>query len=283
MNQHTTLHVDRATLLRGGIAHINRIGRLLVPALMLLTTLTLAYAQESDGSGEGGERRESEKSRMPGAVLGIGAGFEGGYPIYWPFDDITFDDPSEDNILSSRVTFSFIFPKLFMEGFGLSTKLNFAYYDMMVVESDYGYVETPGGEVYGLVENRKNLTYPAIGMDLSMYGQFGPLARVEFGPYGMLGFMPMYRETTELASGYGHRLPDYEWEKRSERNNEVVFVETGAALSISFEVPLGAGLAILPSATVRAGAVTDSDDADWWVTASAGAGLSLLFGSTRAD
>lgn len=234
---------------------------------LFLTCATAGYAQER---------------QLPAAVLGIGGGVQIGFPVYWPFQkDYPVDDMSTDNVKSARAGFSFIFPKVFTDGFGLSLKFGGAYYDMTIESTRDGSTRTPSGErVFGLIQEKVQLRYAAAEMEFLAYAQVGDIARLEIGPYGACGFRPRFSRTVEVISpaqinGNGP------WLVEDEVDTEIVVVEGGLDITTSFEIPLAAGLALMPSLSLRAGAVTDSDDDDLWVNANAGVGMTLLFGGTN--
>lgn len=227
----------------------------------------------------------AQERTLPGAVLGINAGYMKGYSIYWPYQrDYPIDNASEDNVTSKRIGLSLIFPKVFSDGFGLSVKADYAEYDVRIVDSRYRSVQTGGGElVYGLIERQTQLTYTAAELGFGLYAQFGKLARLEFGPYGSAGFRPKLSETARILEPIGGYSGPTEWTARQVQDDEIVVVETGAELGLSFEIPLGSDLALLPSLRFRGGAVTDSEDDEWWVNGSVGAGVGLLFGTTNGE
>jgi len=247
------------------------LSRIIVPAVVMLAFSGILSAQESS---------------LPGAILGIDAGYMRGYSVYWPFQkEYPIDDFSQDNVTSKHIGLHLIFPRVFSDGFGLSARAEYAGYDARIVDSRYRSVRTGGGEqVYGLIERNTKLTYTAAELGFGLYGQFGKLARLEFGPYGSVGLRPKLTETIRIAgpvSG-GYSGP-YEWTARQEQDDEIVIVETGAELGLSFEIPLGSELALLPTLRLRGGSLTDSEDEEWWVNGSVGAGLGLLFGTTGGE
>lgn len=224
--------------------------------------------------------------RLPGAVLGLGAGYDHGILI--PANGTNEYDPYSNYTQIPWAGFTMIFPKLFGEGLGLSTGLNYAQYNLHATSTESRVLQTTGGiPVTATLEHRYDFFSQAAQWDLMFYAQMGKVARFEVGPWGGIGFFPEWKETESITQPSDARFANNQTSQtldagRTTREGVGTF---GMAIRASFEIPFLFGSALLPSINARVAGVmpTDQPASDAGIMGTIGAGFTLLFGNTQGE
>lgn len=235
----------------------------------------------------------AQERRLPGAAVMFGVGYDYGFavPANWlnRFTDLT----SEVTTKSAGLTL--ILPKLFGNGFGLSTTWAYGISDLRLDARGYERVWNWASEEIDerLVRPAFDAHYREIQGQLGLYIQAGDVVRLEIGPHASIGFLPSYHISEELISPDTAIFSDGSryWSRESSSDPNVMVAMGGLSLRASLELPLTPGLALVPSAQVRAALaysnieVNDvgfSRDAVGAI-GSAGVGLGVIFGSTNGE
>ncbi|MCC7437673.1 MAG: hypothetical protein IT211_04185 [Armatimonadetes bacterium] len=224
--------------------------------------------------------------RLPGAVLGLGAGYDHGILI--PASGTQEYDPYSNYTQTPWAGFTMIFPKLFGEGLGLSTTMNYAQYNLHATSTQSRTLQTTGGtSTTATVEHRYDFFSQAAQWDFMFYAQMGKVARFEVGPWGGIGFFPEWEETEAITQPSDARFSNGQTTQtvdagRTTREGVGTF---GVAIRASFEIPFLFGSALLPSLNARVGGVmpTDQNASDAGISGTIGAGFTLLFGNTQGE
>lgn len=224
--------------------------------------------------------------RLPGAVMGLGAGYDHGILI--PANGTQEYDPYSNYTQTPWAGFTMIFPKLFGEGLGLSTSMNYAQYNLHATSTQSRTLQTTGGgTATATVEHRYDFFSQAAQWDFMFYAQMGKVARFEIGPWGGIGFFPEWNETETITQPSDARFSNGETNQtidagRTTREGVGTF---GMAIRASFEIPFLFGSALLPSINARVAGVmpTDQKAADAAISGTIGAGFTLLFGNTQGE
>lgn len=224
--------------------------------------------------------------RLPGAVLGLGVGYDHGILI--PASGTQEYDPYSNYTQTPWAGFTMIFPKLFGEGLGLSTSLNYAQYNLHATSTQSRTLQTTGGtSTTATVEHRYDFFSQAAQWDLMFYAQMGKVARFEIGPWGGTGFFPEWNEAETVIQPSDARFSNGQTRQtidsgRTTREGVGTF---GIAIRASFEIPFLFGSALLPSLNARVGGVMpiNQDITDAGISGTIGAGFTLLFGNTQGE
>lgn len=221
---------------------------------------------------------------MPGAVLGVIAGFEPKGLIV-PINNTTDYTPYKNSTQAILLGVTAIFPKLFANGVGMSLGLGYAEYQLHATGTvDATLKDALGNDVQGSVDAVYDFRSNALQGELQFYFQFGDIARLEIGSWGGVGFIPAYVDTLRIVSPVGATFSDgldVHTESAKEQNSYLPM--TGAMIRLSAEIPLFADMALLPSFFGRAGVVFDETGIVRGVMVNAGGGVGLLFSGTNGE
>ena len=248
----------------------NRSYRTILAFLLLFGAGTIAHAQER---------------RLPPAVLGVIGGYNYGYgvPVSSWANDLD-NQPYDNHIQNLEGGLSFIFPKIFGNGAGISTTITYGTYSLNASRMGERTVEHSNrADETALTDHRYEFRSKSVQMDLMGYIHMGSVARFEFGPWGGVGFLPKYTETESILT------PGVVFDNgTSERYDDgydpagAIFL-TGFAVRASFEIPIMGGMALLPAINLRAAGIVTPDGEQGGVIGTAGAGMGILFGQTNGE
>lgn len=224
--------------------------------------------------------------RLPGAVLGLGGGYDHGILI--PANGTNDYDPYSNYTQIPWAGFTMIFPKLFGEGIGLSTSMNYAQYNLHAASTENRVLQTTGGTpTTATIEHRYDFFSQAAQWDLMFYAQMGTVARFEVGPWGGIGFFPEWKETESITQPSDARFGNNQTSQTLDagRTTQEGVGTFGMAIRASFEIPFLFGSALLPSINARVAGVmpTDQPTSDAGIMGTIGAGFTLLFGNTQGE
>lgn len=224
--------------------------------------------------------------RLPGAVMGLGTGYDRG--ILLSASGTQEYDPYSNYTEVPWAGFTMIFPKLFGEGIGLSTTMNYAQYNLHATSTTGRQLQTTGGaSAQATIEHRYDFFSQAAQWDLMFYAQMGSVARFEAGPWGGIGIFPEWKEDETVLQPSDARFGNGQTSQTidSGRTTREAVGTFGVGIRASFEVPFLFGSALLPSIYAKVGGVmpTDRPTNEAGIMGSIGAGFTLLFGNTRGE
>jgi hypothetical protein len=229
----------------------------------------------------------AQEWKLPPAVLGFTAGYDLGSAIA-----TTANDPGYyNNQFTNRATvesisMNLIFPKLFANGFGLSTNFSYGFYHLRAEGTDTRRLTDGAGSFFDApVDVLYNLETKALEMDLLAYIQVGDIARIEVGPWAGFGFFPSYTMEETASVGWfdegSGMLANVHFENGSDKLS--FLANFGGEFKASLEIPFVGGTALVPSGRLRAALIVPSGTNELGVVGTAGIGLGLLFGRPNGE
>ena len=224
----------------------------------------------------------TQERRLPPFVLGLGGGYDiaaGGF-INGPGDDRVFDQQASMRLAN----LSFIFPKLFMNGWGLTTSLTYGDFDLSASGAGDRTVYIGGAPTTGRTQQRYDLALRVATFELMTHIHIGGNARLELGPLAGIGFFPDQVDREEVLSPAGATFFDGATVRTDSSSSTVdgLFL-SGFGLRAGYEIPLPGGLALMPVVNLRGIVGFDGDGDGIIVAGTAGVGLSLLTGRTGGE
>jgi hypothetical protein len=224
----------------------------------------------------------AQERRLPPAVMGFFGGYDYGHIVPLETSADIIDDPyaNEAGMLTGGVTF--IFPKIVAEGFGLSTSIGYGRYGFTAGRTgDETIIDQNNNSVLAQTHHSYNFRSQSLMMDVMIYAHIGDIARFEIGPWGGVGFLPSYEERTDiLTPGVTFFGAQYSRSQTVHPTKSVV-ATYGGMIRGSLEVPIFAGMSLLPFAQLRVGGVESNDGDEVGIVGTFGGGLGLLFGQTN--
>lgn len=234
---------------------------------MLLFSIQSLYAQER---------------RLPPFVLGLGAGYDVGSGVL--IDNAVTDRGYDQSSALRQGNISFIMPKVFMDGWGLTAALTYGDLDFTASGSGARTVYIGGAPTTGTTSHDYRLLMRLATLELMTHIHLGGNARLELGPIGGAGFLPEVEERERILSPADATFSDGSIE-RADTSSDVnggMFI-AGFGLRAGYEIPFFGGLALLPVVNLRALAGIDGDGKGIALAGTAGLGLSLLSGRTGGE
>jgi hypothetical protein len=244
---------------------------------LFITTLSLAMTTLP---------AEAQERRMPPAVLGIGVGYDYGTAYSLNSNESDFYNNRFSNFAEVKAAnMTLIFPKLFAQGCGISTTFSYAKYHLNATGTDDRQLTDINGDpTDGVVSVAYDLNTDAVMMDLLAYIQVGDIARIELGPWMGFGYFPRSEESDLVLSPSTALFSDgsnYRSETVSDRNQ--FLANFGGELRVSLEIPFIAGMALVPSGSLKASYVIPSNSNHFGIVGTTGLGLGLLFGQPNGE
>lgn len=139
--------------------------------LALLLLLTMANI---------GGSASAQEYKLPPAVLGLGAAYDYGTAFALDLRDADVLNNQFSNYAEVRkVGLTLIFPKIFANGFGLSTTISYGLYHLNANGTETRRLTNGGNPVNSPVSILYDLKSQAIEWDLLAYIQVGDIARLE--------------------------------------------------------------------------------------------------------
>ncbi|MBS1914185.1 MAG: hypothetical protein JST22_19510 [Bacteroidetes bacterium] len=234
----------------------------------------------------------AQERRLPGAVVLFGVAYDMGFVV--PADAMRSNTSLTSDSKLKSAGISLILPKLFGNGFGLSTTWSYGISNIRIdaqgTESNYqGRYPTEPAEVHQTLDFQAR----TIQGDIMAYIQAGDLVRLEIGPHASIGFLPHYTASETIVSPSTATFNDGSqyWQQTSSGDPNVFVATGGLGIRASLEIPLTPGLALVPSAQARASAVYSNAEVEHYNfkrnviggMGSLGIGLGVIFGSTNGE
>jgi hypothetical protein len=221
----------------------------------------------------------AQQRLLPPFVLGIGGGYDvaSGAFINGAGDDRGYDQSSSIRMASV----SFIFPKLFMQGWGLTAALTYGDLDLSASGTGERTVYIGGAPTNGSTLHDYQLAMRMATFELMTHIHVGEHSRLELGPLAGIGFFPDWFEREEVLGPAGATFSSGATVRTDSGSgmNEGVFI-SGFGLRAGYEIPFFGDLALMPVVNIRGLVGFDGDGEGIVVAGTAGAGLSLLSGRT---
>jgi hypothetical protein len=228
----------------------------------------------------------AQERRMPPAVLGLGVAYDYGRTNSLNSTESDFYNNRFSNFAEVRsANITLIFPKLFAQGFGISTTFSYGQYHLNATGTDDRQLtDINGNPTDGTVSVAYDLKTEATMMNLLAYIQVGDIARIEVGPWVGFGYYPSSEETDVVLAPSGALFSNgsnVAYEALSDRNS--FLVNFGGELRVSLEIPFIAGMALVPSGSLKASYVIPSGSNHYGIVGTTGFGLGLLFGQPNGE
>jgi hypothetical protein len=224
----------------------------------------------------------AQERHLPPFVLGLGAGYDigSGLIINNGSDDRAYDQSA--SLRSAGV--SFIFPKVFMNGWGVTTSIFYGNFDLGAHGVGERTVFVGGAPTSGTTEHTYDLLLRFALLELATHIHIGGNARLEVGGFGGVGFFPEYSEREKIVGPAGATFSNgaVVWSDSGSTVNDGALL-SGGQLRVGYEIPFFGGMALLPSVTFRGIVAFDGDGEGIAAGGTAGLGIALLTGRTGGE
>jgi hypothetical protein len=224
----------------------------------------------------------AQRRIVPPVVLGLGGGYDIASGALVKSSNI--DEVLEQRTRIRMAHLAFIFPKLFMDGWGLSPTLCYGDLDLAASATRTRAVFVTGAPTDGKTTVDYTLFMRVAMLELMTAVRIAPSVRLDVGPIGGVGFFPEYTENERIISPGGATFLDGTTERSESAApvDEGLFI-AGFGLRIGYEIPFFGGLALMPSVNLRGLASIDGNGDGVAVGGSAGLALSLLTSRTAGE